>query len=64
MNRPSRILTIGHSTLATDAFLAILTAHSVELLADVRRFPQGTARLIDGRLSYAAARMDQRQLPF
>ena len=34
-----RLLTIGHSTLAADAFLAILTAHRVELLADVRRFP-------------------------
>jgi len=39
VNRPSRILTIGHSTLAADAFVAMLTAHRVELLADVRRFP-------------------------
>jgi len=39
VNRPSRILTVGHSTLAADAFLAMLTAHRVELLADVRRFP-------------------------
>jgi len=34
-----RLFTIGHSTHAADAFLAILTAHRVELLADVRRFP-------------------------
>jgi len=39
VNRPSGLLTIGHSTLAADAFVAMLTAHSVELLADVRRFP-------------------------
>lgn len=39
MNRPSGIFTIGHSTLAADAFLPMLSAHRVELLADVRRFP-------------------------
>jgi uncharacterized protein (DUF488 family) len=32
-------LTIGHSTLSADALVARLTAHRVELLADVRRFP-------------------------
>jgi uncharacterized protein (DUF488 family) len=39
VNYPARLLTIGHSTLAADAFVAILTAHRVELLADVRRYP-------------------------
>ena len=39
MKRLSGLLTIGHSTLAADAFVAMLTAHSVGLLADVRRFP-------------------------
>ena len=39
MNHPARFLTIGHSILAADAFLTMLTAHRVELLADVRRFP-------------------------
>ena len=39
MNHPARLVTIGHSTLAAAAFLAMLTAHRVELVADVRRFP-------------------------
>lgn len=39
MNHPARFLTIGHSILAADVFLTMLTAHRVELLADVRRFP-------------------------
>ena len=34
-----RIWTIGHSTLPADDFLALLAAHRIELLADVRRFP-------------------------
>ncbi|MEO8005930.1 MAG: DUF488 domain-containing protein [Betaproteobacteria bacterium] len=36
---PGRIWTIGHSTLAADDFLALLAAHSIEIVADVRRFP-------------------------
>jgi uncharacterized protein (DUF488 family) len=39
VNHPVRLSTIGHSTLAADVFLTMLTAHHVELLADVRRFP-------------------------
>ena len=39
MNHPARFMTIGHSTLAADAFVAMLKAHRVETLADVRRFP-------------------------
>jgi uncharacterized protein (DUF488 family) len=39
VNHPARLLTIGHSTLVADAFVAMLTAHRIELLADVRRFP-------------------------
>ncbi len=39
MNHLARLLTIGHSTLAVDAFVAMLTAHRIELIADVRRFP-------------------------
>lgn len=34
-----RILTVGHSTLGADAFVATLQAHGVEVIADVRRFP-------------------------
>jgi uncharacterized protein (DUF488 family) len=36
---PLRIFTVGHSTLGADAFLATLSAHRVEVIADVRRFP-------------------------
>jgi uncharacterized protein (DUF488 family) len=39
VNQPARLSTIGHSTLAAAGFLAMLTAHRVELVADVRRFP-------------------------
>ena len=35
----ARLLTIGHSTHAADAFVAMLSAHRILLLADVRRFP-------------------------
>ncbi len=31
--------TIGHSTLELDAFLDLLHAHGIELVADVRRYP-------------------------
>jgi uncharacterized protein (DUF488 family) len=37
-HRP-QILTIGHSTHAADRFVALLRAHRVELLCDVRRYP-------------------------
>ncbi len=35
----TEILTIGHSNLALEAFLARLKAHQVELVVDVRRYP-------------------------
>ena len=38
------VLTIGHSTHPIEEFLAILEAHGVEALLDVRRFP-GSRRL-------------------
>lgn len=38
------VLTVGHSTHALPAFLALLDGAGVELLADVRRFP-GSRRL-------------------
>ena len=31
--------TLGHSTLALDDFLALLAAHALDTVADVRRFP-------------------------
>lgn len=41
---PADVWTIGHSTRAADDFVAVLVAHGIELLADVRRFP-GSRRL-------------------
>jgi uncharacterized protein (DUF488 family) len=34
-----RVWTIGHSTRPLDQFLALLAAHDIEAIADVRRFP-------------------------
>ena len=36
---PARIWTIGHSTRPLEDFLAVLSAHSLQAIADVRRFP-------------------------
>jgi len=33
------ILTVGHSTRSIDEFIAILRAHAVQRLIDVRRYP-------------------------
>jgi len=33
------IWTVGHSTRTMEHFLELLTAHSIQILADVRRFP-------------------------
>jgi len=38
------IWTVGHSVRSLDEFLAVLAAHEIELVADVRRFP-GSRRL-------------------
>ena len=40
----STIWTVGHSTRSIDELLAVLAAHRIELVADVRRFP-GSRRL-------------------
>jgi uncharacterized protein (DUF488 family) len=37
--RPQRISTVGHSNHALEKFLAILKAHAIERVIDVRRFP-------------------------
>jgi len=34
-----RLWTIGHSTRAIEAFLALLEKDDIEVLADIRRFP-------------------------
>jgi uncharacterized protein (DUF488 family) len=36
---PPKLFTIGHSTYPLDRFLTLLASHSIELLADIRRFP-------------------------
>ena len=41
---PPTVWTIGHSTRPIDEFLDVTTAHGIELIADVRRFP-GSRRL-------------------
>jgi uncharacterized protein (DUF488 family) len=33
------IWTVGHSTRSADAFVHVLQAHAIEVIADVRRFP-------------------------
>ena len=61
------VWTIGHSTRSADELVAILAAHRIELVADVRRFP-GSRRLpqfqqdsLEGTL--AAAGIGYRWLP-
>ncbi|MGH7616938.1 MAG: DUF488 family protein [Gemmatimonadaceae bacterium] len=41
---PFSVWTIGHSTRTADEFLAVLAAHDIELVVDVRRFA-GSRRL-------------------
>ena len=38
--RPAVVYTVGHSTRPVDAFIALLTAHDVTALADVRTVPK------------------------
>jgi uncharacterized protein (DUF488 family) len=53
------IFTIGHSTRAIDDFIALLKAHNIELLADVRtiprsrRNPQFNADVLPASLAHA-----------
>ncbi len=44
MKTPACIWTLGHSTRTIEAFIALLQAHRIEAIADVRRFP-GSRRL-------------------
>ena len=39
MSNAGEILTVGHSTHSAERFVALLRAHEVELVCDVRRFP-------------------------
>src|SRR5262245_51731311 len=38
--RPPTIYTVGHSTRSLEEFVAILKAHGVRAVADVRQFPR------------------------
>ena len=40
MKRPSVVYTVGHSTRPVDAFIALLAAHGVTCVADVRTVPR------------------------
>lgn len=40
MTRPPTVYTIGHSTRSIEEFLAVLRAHGVERVADVRTIPR------------------------
>jgi uncharacterized protein (DUF488 family) len=39
MPSPLTIWTVGHSNRSEEAFLSVLEAHAIEVVADVRRFP-------------------------
>ena len=49
------VWTIGHSTRPIDAFLELLTAHGVEAIADVRRYPGSRRHPQFGREALQAA---------
>jgi len=49
------VYTIGHSTLPLDDFLARLTAHGIQAIADVRRFPASRRHPHFARAALAAA---------
>ena len=60
MGEPKRTLwTIGHSTLALEAFISLLRTHRIETLADVRllpgsrRFPHFNSEVLASSLSQA-----------
>lgn len=40
MSAPPAVFTVGHSTHSAEKFLAILRAHRIELLADIRTIPR------------------------
>lgn len=49
------ILTVGHSTRSSDEFVALLRAHDVDALADVRRYPGSRRHPQFGRDALAEA---------
>ncbi|HUX68232.1 MAG TPA: DUF488 domain-containing protein [Terriglobales bacterium] len=55
MSAPPTLFTIGHSTLAAEAFLARLRRHGVEQVADVRTLPKSRHNPQFGQAELAAA---------
>lgn len=55
MEDAARIWTIGHSTRTLDEFLGLLTANSVEAIADVRRIPGSRRHPHFGQAALAAS---------
>ena len=65
MTRPATVYTIGHSTRPIEEFLAILEAHRIERLADVRTIPRSRHNPQFGadRLSGSLARAGVTYMP-
>jgi uncharacterized protein (DUF488 family) len=57
------IWTIGHSTRSLDEFVSVLSAHRIEALADVRRFP-GSRRLPQFESSSLAKELEGRGIAY
>ena len=55
MQRPAVVYTVGHSTRPVDAFIALLAAHGVTALADVRTVPRSRHNPQFGREALAAS---------
>ena len=51
----ARLFTIGHSSRSFDDFLALLRAHGIACVADIRRFPASRRHPHFGRTPLAAA---------
>lgn len=58
-----RIWTIGHSTRTLDEFLALLAAHEIEAVADVRRYP-GSRRWPHFGRDALAGELENRKLAY
>jgi uncharacterized protein (DUF488 family) len=63
--RPARIVTVGHSNQTLRQFIDVLRAHSVDLVADVRKLRGSRAmpQFDEGRLSRALSRAGIAYLP-
>ena len=57
------IFTVGHSTRSAEEFLALLEAHGIEIVADIRRFPGSRRHPQFAREALAAALAEAGQGP-